>query len=287
MNQTALIRTRKSILGSSVLTLVALSVFVGVAYGLDLLLKPSFSSEGLMVIGVVMALIPAMAWLFFFYQQDQREPEPKGLVAQVFILGGLLAMAIGIPLVEDVYHVSTWIFENFWVNLAGAILVIGLSQEFLKFAAVRFSVYSSAEFDERTDGIIYATAAGLGFATVLNIVFVVNSGGVNLGVGALRVTLTALAEASFAGITGYFLSRQKFDHPPVWWMPTGVFIAATLNGIFYTVYGTLSKATISSSGAYMRPWVGLVLAIILSVSVTGLLSWFIRRDQNRIVEKGG
>ena len=287
MNQTALIRTRKSILGSSVLTLVALSVFVGVAYGLDLLLKPSFSSEGLMVIGVVMALIPAMAWLFFFYQQDQREPEPKGLVAQVFILGGLLAMAIGIPLVEDVYHVSTWIFENIWVNLAGAILVIGLSQEFLKFAAVRFSVYSSAEFDERTDGIIYATAAGLGFATVLNIVFVVNSGGVNLGVGALRVTLTALAEASFAGITGYFLSRQKFDHPPVWWMPTGVFIAATLNGIFYTVYGTLSKATISSSGAYMRPWVGLVLAIILSVSVTGLLSWFIRRDQNRIVEKGG
>ena len=134
MNQTALIRTRKSILGSSVLTLVALSVFVGVAYGLDLLLKPSFSSEGLMVIGVVMALIPAMAWLFFFYQQDQREPEPKGLVAQVFILGGLLAMAIGIPLVEDVYHVSTWIYENFWVNLAGAILVIGLSQEFLKFA---------------------------------------------------------------------------------------------------------------------------------------------------------
>jgi RsiW-degrading membrane proteinase PrsW (M82 family) len=148
-------------------------------------------------------------------------------------------------------------------------------------------VFSSAEFDERTDGIIYATAAGLGFATVLNIVYVVNSGGVNLGVGAFRVTLTALAQASFAGITGYFLSRQKFDQPPIWWMPAGVMIAALLNGIFYTVYGTLSKATISSNGAFIRPWVGLVLAVILSLSVTGLLSWFIRRDQSRVVGKEG
>ena len=274
-------------MGSSVLTLVVLAVFVGTAYGLDILAKPSFSPDGLMVVGVVMALLPAMAWLFFFYQQDQREPEPKGMIAQVFILGGLLAMAIGIPLVEDVFHVGTWLYENFWVNLAGAILVIGLSQEFLKYAAVRFSVYSSAEFDERTDGIIYATAAGLGFATVLNVVFVVSSGGVNLGVGALRITLTALAQASFSGITGYFLSRQKFDQPPLWWMPAGVLLAALLNGIFYTVYGTLSRSTISANGAFMRPWVGLVLAVILSVSVTGLLSWFIRRDQNRVVGKVG
>jgi RsiW-degrading membrane proteinase PrsW (M82 family) len=287
MNPQSAIQTRKSILGSSVLTLVVLAVFVGTAYGLDILAKPSFSPDGLMVVGVVMALLPAIAWLFFFYQQDQREPEPKGMIAQVFILGGLLAMAIGIPLVEDVFHVGTWLYENFWVNLAGAILVIGLSQEFLKYAAVRFSVYSSAEFDERTDGIIYATAAGLGFATVLNVVFVVSSGGVNLGVGALRITLTALAQASFSGITGYFLSRQKFDQPPLWWMPAGVLLAALLNGIFYTVYGTLSRATISANGAFMRPWVGLVLAVILSVSVTGLLSWFIRRDQNRVVGKVG
>ncbi len=287
MNPRYAIQTRRSIMGSSVLTLVVLAVFLGAAYGLDILVKPSFSPDGLMVVGIVMALLPAMAWLFFFYQQDQREPEPKGMVAEVFILGGLLAMAIGIPLVEDVFHVGTWLYENIWVNLAGAILIIGLSQEFLKYAAVRFSVYSSAEFDERTDGIIYATAAGLGFATVLNVVFVVSSGGVNLGVGALRITLTALAQASFSGITGYFLSRQKFDQTPFWWMPAGVMLAALLNGIFYTVYGTLSKSTISTNGAFMRPWVGLVLAVILSVSVTGLLSWFIRRDQNRVVGKEG
>ena len=287
MNPPTAIRTRQSLLGSSVLTLFVLAVFVGGAYGLDVLAKPSFSSEGLMVVGIVMALLPAMAWLFFFYRQDQREPEPKGMVAQVFILGGLLAMAVGIPLVEDVFHVGTWLYDNFWVNLAGAILVVGLSQEFLKYAAVRFSIYNSAEFDERTDGIIYATAAGLGFATILNVVYVVNSGGVNLGVGALRITLTALAQASFAGITGYFLSRQKFDRPPVWWMPAGVMLAALLNGIFYTVYGVLSKATISASGAFMRPWVGLVLAVILSVSVTGLLSWLIRQDQKRVIGREG
>lgn len=281
MNVKNRLQPRKSILGSSVLTFGVLAGFVGVIYAIDLFIKPVFSPTGLILVGMSMAVLPAFAWLFFFYQQDRREPEPKGLVAQVFILGGLLAMAIGIPLVERVFQVGTWIYESFWIHLLGSILVVGFAQEFLKYAAIRFSVYSSGEFDERTDGIVYATAAGLGFATVLNIAYIIDSGGVDLGVGAVRITLTALAQASFAGISGYFLSREKFDPTPVWWMPVGILMAAVLNGVFFTVYGTLSKTTISSGGAFVQPWIGLVLAIILSVGITSLLVVLIQRDQKR------
>lgn len=281
MNVNNRLQPRKSILGSSVLSFGVLAGFVGLIYALDLFIKPVFSPTGLIGVGISLAVFPACAWLFFFYRLDRREPEPKGLVAQVFILGGLLAMAIGIPLVERVFQVATWIYDSFWVHLLGAILVVGFGQEFLKYAAIRFSVYSSGEFDERTDGIVYATAAGLGFATVLNIAYIVDSGGVDLGVGAVHITLTALAQASFAGISGYFLSREKFDPTPIWWMPVGILIAAVLNGLFFTVYGTLSKATISSGGAFVQPWIGLVLAVLLSVGITGLLVILIQRDQKR------
>ncbi len=247
-------------------------------------MKPTFTQNGLVVTGVVMALVPALLWLTFFYRQDRLEPEPKGMVLQVFILGGLLAAAIGIPLVENVFHISTWLFSGFWVNILGAIFVIGFSQEFLKYAAVRFSIYESSEFDEHTDGIIYATAAGLGFATVLNISFVVSSGGVNLGMGAVRIILTALAQASFAGITGYFLAKDKLDHKPAWWVPAGISLAAVLNGLFNYVWGVLKRTGMTTNGSVLGSWGGLALAILISVAVTVILSWLIERDVKQTLE---
>jgi len=269
---------RKSIWASNLITLVLLGIFLLICFGIEFLVKPTFSQGGLLFTGVILSLVPALLWLTFFYRQDRLEPEPKGMVVEVFILGGLLAAAIGIPLVDNVFHVSTWLFSGFWVNLLGAILVIGFSQEFLKYAAVRFSIYPSSEFDERTDGIIYATAAGLGFATVLNINFVVSSGGVNLGMGAVRIVLTALAQASFAGITGYFLAKDKLDHKPAWWVPVGISLAAVLNGLFNYLWGVLKRTGMTTSGGVLGSWGGLALAVIISVVVTAILSWLIERE---------
>ncbi len=275
---------RKSLWASNLITLVLLGLFLLVCYGIEFLVKPVFTPVGLLVTGVVMSLVPAILWLAFFYRQDRLEPEPKEMVLEVFILGGLLAAAIGIPLVNDLFNISSWLFSGFWVNLLGAILVIGFSQEFLKYAAVRFSIYESAEFDERTDGIIYATAAGLGFATVLNISFVVSSGGVNLGMGAVRIVLTALAQASFAGITGYFLGKDKLDHKPAWWVPVGISLAAVLNGLFNYLWGVLKRTGITTSGGVLGAWGGLALAIVISVTVTVILSWLIERDMEHTLK---
>jgi RsiW-degrading membrane proteinase PrsW (M82 family) len=272
---------RKSLWKSNWVTLVLLGLFLLVAFGIEFLVKPTFSPGGLLLTGVVMSLVPAGLWIGFFYRQDRLEPEPKGMVFQVFILGGLLAAAIGNPLLNNVFHISSWLYSGFWINLLGAILVIGFSQEFLKYAAVRFSIYNSTEFDEHTDGIIYATAAGLGFATVLNVSFIVSSGGVNLGMGAVRIVLTALAQASFAGITGYFLAKQKFGNQPAWWMPVGLSLASLLNGIFTYLWGALKRSGITTSGSIMGAWSGLALALLISIGVTGILTWLINRDQSR------
>jgi RsiW-degrading membrane proteinase PrsW (M82 family) len=142
------------------------------------------------------------------------------MIVQMFILGGLLASAVGIPVVENLFAVPEWLPGSpAWAKLLGGFLIVGFTQEFLKYAAVRFSVYFSDEFDEAIDGIIYTTAAAIGYATMLNINFVVSSGGVDLGAGSVRIVLTTLAHASFAGISGYFLGRMKFERRPLYWMP--------------------------------------------------------------------
>jgi RsiW-degrading membrane proteinase PrsW (M82 family) len=255
---------------------VTLVVFVLIVYFGQALIKPEFSTASLTIAGALLALVTSAIWLAFFYQQDRLEPEPKGHVFGVFALGALLAAAVGSPFVENVFHVSQWLYANTTTTILGSILVVGFTQEFLKYAAVRYSVYSSAEFDEATDGIVYATAAGLGYATVLNIQFVVANGGVDLGAGIIRMAIFALAHASFAGVTGYFLGRAKFESEPLWWMPAGITLAAVLNGLFFWLRGEITQSSSLTGGA--NPWLGLILAAAVAVVTTGALTWLIRRN---------
>lgn len=255
---------------------IVLVVFVLIVkFGQDLI-KPEFSTAALTITGALLALIPSAIWLGFFYQQDRLEPEPKGHVLGVFALGALLAAALGMPLVENVFRVSKWLYTDAATTILGGILVVGFVQEFLKYAAVRYSVYNSAEFDEATDGVVYATAAGLGYATVLNVQFVVSNGGVDLGAGIIRMAIFALAHASFAGVTGYFLGRAKFESEPLWWMPTGITLAAVLNGLFFWLRGEITQS--SSLTGSTNPWLGLALAAVVAIATTGALTWLIRRN---------
>lgn len=261
-----------------ILLVLVLVVFVGLIYLLDATVKPVLTGSTLVMAGVLLALVPAAIWMVFFYLQDRIEPEPKGFVFGVFILGGLLAAAINTPLLENVFQISKWIYANTAATILGSILVVGFTQEFLKYAAVRYSIFNSGEFDEATDGVIYATAAGLGYATILNIQFVISNGGVDLGSSAIHMAVVALAQASFASISGYFLGRAKFENRAVWWMPLGLTLAATANGLFNWLRGRVVLSGISLTSASVNPWMGLVLAALVAVLITGSILWLVRRD---------
>lgn len=270
--------TRSGALGSRALWLATLAeivlllLFVLLVNAAVRFLPGKLSGAGLIGAGVVLALVPALLWLALFYQQDRLEPEPKTYIVRVFILGALLASAVGIPVIRDLFSVSRWLYSNTATHLLGSILVIGLVQEFLKYAAVRYSVFDSPEFDERVDGIVYATAAGLGFATMLNFDYVVSRGGVDLGIGAIRVVVTTLAHAGFAGVMGYVLGQAKFERTPLYYVPAGLALAAILNGVYFWV-----QDTVTVQGVRVNPWYGLVVAVIIAVLLLGVVFWLIRR----------
>ncbi|MCB8928783.1 MAG: PrsW family intramembrane metalloprotease [Ardenticatenaceae bacterium] len=274
-------RQRSGLWQADIASIVLLILFVLAIFGLEAWLKPQFTPTTLVITGILMALIPAAIWLAFFYRRDRLEPEPKSLVLQMVILGSLLASAVGLPVVNGLFAVPTWLSSSpAWAQLLGGIFIVGMTQEFLKYAAVRFTVYYAPDFDESIDGIIYTTAVAIGFAVVLNINFVVSSGGVDLGSGAIRMVLTTLAQASFAGVVGYFLGRMKFEKRPLWWMPLGLMVAATLNGLFYFLRGSLSQGSLGT----VNSWLGLLLAAVLA----GVVTWFLSRSiQHDLAIHGG
>jgi len=143
-------------------------------------------------------------------------------------------------------------------------------------------VYDTPEFDERMDGIVYGTVAGLGVATLLNLNYVISNGGVALAPGVIHVMTTALAQASFSGLLGYFMAEAKFEHKPVWWVPLGLFIAAVLNGLFSWL---LSE--ISANGLTVSPWRSLVLGILVALAVFALLLALMRRVTEETLSESG
>ena len=276
-NQQTALHARSHVWRDEFLLIIGLIVFVGIVYALDSVFHTALTGSNLLTAGVIIALVPAFIWLAFFYLQDRLEPEPKQFVLGMFVLGAILAAAIGIPLVEKVFRVSHWLYADTATTLIGGILVVGFTQEFIKYAAVRYTMYHSDEFDEVTDGVVYATAAGLGYATMLNIQFVVSNGGVDLGAGVIRMAIVALAQASFAGITGYFLGRAKFESEPIWWMPLGISLAAVMNGLFNWLRGRVVQSGLSLSGSSVNPWLGLVFAAVVAFVTMGILVMLMRR----------
>lgn len=270
---------RKNVVVSDIIAFVALVTFVAIVVVVDRWLKPVLDGSLLLVIGVVLALIPALLWMFMFYQLDSAEPEPVTDVAKIFIVGLALASAIGIPLTDQFFRIHDWLYRDALTAALGSVFIIGGVEAFIVFATVRFFIYDEPEFDERSDGVVYGTAAGLGYATALNLQFILANHGVALGSGEIFVAETALAHAALGGLLGYFLGKAKMQHEPIWWLPIGFVIAMALNGLFYILRGQVEEASSGLfSGAQLPSFAGLLLSGLLAIVVSGLAAYLIRRD---------
>lgn len=220
----------------------------------------------LVVLGVLLAIVPSALWLAFFYCQDRLEPEPKARIAAVFLLALVLADVVALRVIRDGFRLSDWAAGNTTVSLLASILVVGFALQAVAYAAVRLAVYATPEFDERMDGIVYGTVAGLGIATLLNLHYIIDNEGVALAPGVIHVVTTALAQASFSGLMGYFMAEAKFQHKPGWWVPFGVGLAAVLNGFFSWL-----MSEVSSVGLTVEPWRSLALGLVVATATFAVL----------------
>ncbi len=156
---------------------------------------------------VALAVAPGIFWLWYFLQRDRLRPEPRYLVRLVFFVGGGSAFIAG--LLEVGMSAATGLsLEARTAPPLAAAAAIGLIEEGVKFLVILAIVYRHREFNEVLDGIIYAVAASLGFATVENLFYVLEGG---LGVGLLRAFLAVPGHAFFAAVMGFYMGLAKFS----------------------------------------------------------------------------
>jgi RsiW-degrading membrane proteinase PrsW (M82 family) len=274
------VRNRLSVWRTELSYLIGLLVFVGIVELIVWAFNPRLSGFWLGLVSLLLALIPAAIWLAIFYSQDRREPEPKQYVIGVAVLAGLLASTIGRPLTYGYFQVDKWLNRDVVPEILGSILILGFVTSFLIYAAVRFSIFYSSEFDQRLDGVVYGSAAGLGYAAMLNIITVVSNGGVDLGAGVISIVVTQMLHGALGALIGYFLGRDKFDPKRVWWMTLGITLAAVLYGLFSWLSGEISQAGIALTGGVggYNPWPSLILGTIFAAVILGVVFSLVRRD---------
>jgi RsiW-degrading membrane proteinase PrsW (M82 family) len=260
---------RRSIWISSLVTLAALGVFILIA---SVIPFPEATS-GRMLLGLFLAVVPAVIWLAFFYQQDHGEPEPKGLVARMFVFGALGGLVI--PLLNPVITESLSQFPSPITRLIFTIFTVALLQETIKVAMVRYVVLGTSEFDRHPDGIVYGMASGLGFATVLTIAYVIESNGVVPLAGGIRAVNNALVHGALGAVSGYYLGRVKIDGKKLPWMIQGLAFVTIINAV-YQVVGDLVR-----TGLTFNPWYSLIFSAVLAITVGAILFLFFRRALRR------
>lgn len=172
---------------------------------------------------VTAGIAPGIALLSYFYLKDKYESEPIGMVLKSFIFGALIVFPV---MVIQYGFESEGLLQSLFPN---AFLLSGLLEEFFKWFVILYTAYHHTAFNERYDGIVYAVAVSLGFATVEN-VFYLTAYGINYAL--IRALLPVSSHALFGVIMGYYFGKAKFSSKKRRILLAGLVITAALHGLY-------------------------------------------------------
>ena len=144
---------------------------------------------------------PALALMSFFYLKD-RITEPIPLIIRTFLLGALLVF----PIMFIQYAFTTQgITNNSFIE---SFFLVSFFEEFFKWFIFMYTIYHHSEFDAHYDGIVYAVAISLGFATVENILYLFTNG---IEYAFSRAIFPVSSHALFGVIMGFHFGKAKMN----------------------------------------------------------------------------
>jgi len=151
---------------------------------------------------VTASVAPGIALLSYFYLKDRYDSEPISMVLKVFLIGAL--MVFPIMVLQRAFVLGFG--ENPFLFSFG--ISSGI-EEFMKWFLLFFVIYKHRQFDEPYDGIVYATAISLGFATMENLIHaLLNYHSVSTLL--MRALLPVSGHALFGVMMGFHLGKAKF-----------------------------------------------------------------------------
>jgi len=175
-------------------------------------------------------IIPSLLWLWFWLREDRKNPEPKGLLAIIFIMG-MIGVIFVLPIQK---FIQASIDSREW-----EIILWAGAEEIIKYLAVLVVLYKTRHADEPIDWPIYLITAALGFAALENALFLLKplslgDNAVSLLTGQLRFLGSTLLHTVASGMLGIALgiSLKMDGFKKKYYLISGLVLAIALHSAF-------------------------------------------------------
>lgn len=162
---------------------------------------------------VSLSAVPALALVLYIWSTDVSASTSPLVLVGIFLLGGLYVGLAGRLQVMVQPYVTAEFINPISLSDAGSAVVLFLLvgapiEELLKLLVVRLYAFESGHFRSVLSGAVYGAVAGLGFATMENAVFIVDSVG---STSASRRAIAGPGHVIYSAIAGLYLGLARFN----------------------------------------------------------------------------
>ncbi len=208
-------------------------------------------------VGIIAA--GALLWMLYFDRKDSLKPEPRRLLLLAFGCGCASALvALALYWIAGLLGMPSWPGESRGEIALYCLALVGPVEEGAKFLLARSLVFRWRHFDERIDGMVYAAAVAIGFATVENLLFAPLLSWPEM---LARAVTSPLTHSLFAAIWGFGTAHAllvcRSRGRRLLWQLGSLALAMLAHGLYdFLLLGF--NATIPASGVILLLWVGLI-----------------------------
>lgn len=159
-------------------------------------------------VNIFLAIIPTIILCLIVYKMDVVEKEPLKMLFTLFFIGVLITVPV--QFLEQIVITNTKIQVTDTLSaFILSFLIIGLIEEGYKFIVLYLGTWKNKNFNQIYDGIVYAVFISLGFATLENIMYVMQNG---FETAILRAIISVPAHAFYAISSGYYFGYAKLNN---------------------------------------------------------------------------
>ena len=152
------------------------------------------------------AIIPSIILIILVLKQDKIESEPIGLLIKLFFFGALTTLPAGLLETWGEMGIMAITRDKDMQTLLMFLICVPLAEEGLKYIALA-TTWKHEAFNFTFDGIVYAVIVSLGFATLENILYVMNY--MSLQVALVRGILSVPLHCTCGVFMGYFYGMAR------------------------------------------------------------------------------
>ena len=157
---------------------------------------------------ILLAVIPSIILFIIVWKGDRYEKEPPKLLLKLFLFGALTTIsALVIETLFDNYIFAFMYHQSMLYQFINNFLIIALAEEAGKYFVLNKTTWKHPEFNYTFDAIVYAVTISLGFATLENILYLIDG---SIGDAIGRAIFSVPGHVIDAIYMGYFYGLARY-----------------------------------------------------------------------------